>query len=256
MQDVSDFFDVSDLVGPLTTLRRDIHAHPELGFAEFRTAARIAQVLTEAGLEVHQGIGGTGLVGVLRVGDGTRCVGLRADMDALPFNEETGLPWASVTPGSFHGCGHDGHVAMLLGAAQAMAKARDFSGTIHFIFQPAEEGQGGARAIGPDRRTGTIGDVAHIVVLMQENRSFDHYFGTMPGVRGFGDRFPIPVDGGAHGMRTVWDQQDGPAHPPRLIRPFPISTQAHYDLMRMQGTPHNWPSAQAAWDHGRMGHWP
>jgi len=113
-----------------------------------------------------------------------------------------------------------------------------------------------ARAISPDRRTGTIGDVAHIVVLMQENRSFDHYFGTMPGVRGFGDRFPIPVDGGPHGMRTVWDQQDATASPPRLIRPFPISTQAHYDLMRMQGTPHSWPTAQTAWDHGRMGHWP
>jgi len=139
--------DLSEFVGPLTTLRRDIHAHPELGFAEFRTAARIAEVLTDAGLEVHEGIGGTGVVGVLRAGDGTRCVGLRADMDALPFDEKTNLPWASLTPGSFHGCGHDGHVAMLLGAAQAMAQARDFSGVIHFIFQPAEEGQGGARAM-------------------------------------------------------------------------------------------------------------
>jgi phospholipase C len=113
-----------------------------------------------------------------------------------------------------------------------------------------------ARAIGPDRRTGTIGDVAHIVVLMQENRSFDHYFGTMPGVRGFGDRFPIPVASAMGGLRTVWDQQDATANPPRLIRPFPISTQAHYDLMRMQGTPHAWPNAQAAWDQGRMAHWP
>ncbi|WP_420382746.1 M20 aminoacylase family protein [Novosphingobium sp.] len=139
--------DLSDLVGPLTTLRRDIHAHPELGFAEFRTAARIAQVLTDAGLDVHEAIGGTGVVGVLRVGEGTRCVGLRADMDALPFDEQTGLPWASRTPGSFHGCGHDGHVAMLLGAAQVMAKARDISGTVNFIFQPAEEGGGGARVM-------------------------------------------------------------------------------------------------------------
>jgi len=144
--------DLTELVGPLTTLRRDIHAHPELGFAEFRTAARIAQVLRDAGLEVHEGIGGTGVVGTLRRGDGPRCVGLRADMDALPFDEQTNLPWASQTPGSFHGCGHDGHVAMLLGAAQALARSahsttRDFSGTIHFIFQPAEEGQGGARAM-------------------------------------------------------------------------------------------------------------
>ena len=113
-----------------------------------------------------------------------------------------------------------------------------------------------ARAIAPDRRTGSLGDVAHIVVLMQENRSFDHYFGTMPGVRGFGDRFPIPVAGGGGRARTVWDQQDDTANPPRLIRPFAISTQAHFDLMRMKGTPHTWPNAQAAWDHGRMGHWP
>jgi phospholipase C len=113
-----------------------------------------------------------------------------------------------------------------------------------------------AGAIGPDRRTGTLGDVAHVVVLMQENRGFDHYFGTMAGVRGFGDRFPIPLLSGTGAPRTVWDQQDATADPPRLIRPFPIATAAHYDLMRMKGTPHAWPNAQAAWDHGRMGHWP
>ena len=114
-----------------------------------------------------------------------------------------------------------------------------------------------AAAIGPDRHTGTLGDVDHIVVLMQENRGFDHYFGTMAGVRGFGDRFPIPLPPGADGRpRSVWDQRDDTAERPRLIRPFRLATQEHFDLMRMVGTPHNWPDAQAAWDHGRMAHWP
>ncbi|WP_067738677.1 M20 aminoacylase family protein [Novosphingobium naphthalenivorans] len=137
--------DLAGLIEPLVALRRDIHAHPELGFVEHRTAARIAEVLRAAGIEVHEGIGGTGLVGVIRAGDGTRRLGLRADMDALPIHEQTNLPWQSTVPGCFHGCGHDGHVAMLLGAAQALARDPQFSGTLHLIFQPAEEGQGGAR---------------------------------------------------------------------------------------------------------------
>jgi hippurate hydrolase len=102
-------------------------------------------VLRAAGLEVHEGIGGTGVVGVLRAGDGPRTLGLRADMDALPIDEQTNLAWASKVPGCFHGCGHDGHVAMLLGAAQHLARDPGFSGTLNFIFQPAEEGLGGAR---------------------------------------------------------------------------------------------------------------
>lgn len=114
-----------------------------------------------------------------------------------------------------------------------------------------------AASIAPDRRTGTIGDVAHIVVLMQENRGFDHYFGTMPGVRGFGDRFPIPLPADPDGTpRTVWDQRDNATTPPRRMRPFPLSTQQDFDLMRMLGTPHTWSNAQAAWDNGRMAHWP
>jgi phospholipase C len=114
-----------------------------------------------------------------------------------------------------------------------------------------------AASIAPDRRTGTIGDVAHIVVLMQENRGFDHYFGTMPGVRGFGDRFPIPLPADPDGTpRTVWDQRDAAASPPRRMRPFPLSTLQDFDLMRMLGTPHTWSNAQAAWDNGRMAHWP
>ncbi|MEO6715834.1 MAG: M20 aminoacylase family protein [Novosphingobium sp.] len=137
--------DLDDLISPLVALRRDIHAHPELGFNEHRTAALIADELRSAGLEVHEGIGGTGIVAVVRGKEGSRTLGLRADMDALPIDEQTGLPWASTMPGCFHGCGHDGHVAMLLGAAQHLARDPGFSGTLNLIFQPAEEGLGGAR---------------------------------------------------------------------------------------------------------------
>ena len=137
--------ETADLIAPLVAFRRDIHAHPELGFSEHRTAGRIAEQLRALGLEVHEGIGRTGVVGVLRNGAAGRSIGLRADMDALPIDEQTNLPYASRTPGQFHGCGHDGHVAMLLGAAQHLARTRRFAGTINFFFQPAEEGQGGAR---------------------------------------------------------------------------------------------------------------
>jgi amidohydrolase len=137
--------DVDDLVQPLIAFRRDIHAHPELGFHEHRTAGMIAEELSALGLEVHQGIGRTGVVGVLRNGNSGRSIGLRADMDALPIQEQTNLPYASRTEKAFHGCGHDGHVAMLLGAAQHLTRSRDFDGTVYFFFQPAEEGLGGAR---------------------------------------------------------------------------------------------------------------
>ncbi|WP_340265093.1 M20 aminoacylase family protein [Sphingobium mellinum] len=136
---------IEDLLEPLIAFRRDIHAHPELGFCEHRTAGRIAEQLHALGLEVHEGIGRTGVVAVLRNGPSTRSIGLRADMDALPIHEQTNLPYTSRTEGTFHGCGHDGHVAMLLGAAQHLARSRNFDGTVHFFFQPAEEGQGGAR---------------------------------------------------------------------------------------------------------------
>ena len=136
---------IEDLLPALVTLRRDLHAHPELAFEERRTSSVVAAVLRDCGLEVHEGIGGTGVVGVLRKGDSTRMVGLRADMDALPMREDTGRPYVSRHPGVHHGCGHDGHTAMLLGAAQQLARAGSFDGSIAFIFQPAEEGRGGAR---------------------------------------------------------------------------------------------------------------
>lgn len=129
----------------LVALRRDLHAHPELGFEEERTSGIVARHLDEAGLKVHRGLAGTGVVGTLTVGNGTRTIGLRADMDALAMPETAERPYKSTVPGKMHACGHDGHTALLLGAARRLAARRGFSGTVHFIFQPAEEGRGGAR---------------------------------------------------------------------------------------------------------------
>lgn len=143
----SNGMEIGDLLGPLIRFRRDIHAHPELAYQEHRTAQHLETALRALDLAVHTGIGGTGIVASLSCGTSRRSIGLRADMDALPIQEETGLPYASLNEGVFHGCGHDGHVAMLLGAAQLLARSRNFDGTVHFIFQPAEEGQGGARAM-------------------------------------------------------------------------------------------------------------
>ena len=131
----------------LTAIRRDIHAHPEIGMNEHRTADLVARKLEEWGIEVHRGVGVTGVVGVLRNGNGQASVGLRADMDALPILEATQLPHASRTPGLMHACGHDGHTTMLLGAAKLLAETRAFNGTVNFIFQPGEEGAGGALAM-------------------------------------------------------------------------------------------------------------
>jgi hippurate hydrolase len=128
-------------------IRRDIHAHPELAFAEHRTAELVACHLEAAGLEVHRGIGGTGVVGVVRAGRSLRAIGLRADMDALPITERNDFAHRSTHEGCMHACGHDGHTAMLLGAADALAAQRDFDGTVYLIFQPAEEGEGGARVM-------------------------------------------------------------------------------------------------------------
>jgi hippurate hydrolase len=131
----------------LTEIRRDFHAHPELGFEEVRTSGIVAQKLRAYGVdEVHEGIGGTGVVALIKGTDGgNRRVGLRADMDALPIEEASGVSYASTNPGRMHACGHDGHTTMLLGAARYLAETRDFDGTVVLIFQPAEEGLGGAR---------------------------------------------------------------------------------------------------------------
>ncbi|MFM7972471.1 MAG: M20 aminoacylase family protein [Betaproteobacteria bacterium] len=132
-------------VPAITAIRRDIHAHPELCFQEERTAEVVAQALQSWGIEVHRGLGTTGVVGTIRHGSSPRSIGLRADMDALPMTEHNRFPHASVHPGKMHACGHDGHTAMLLAAAKHLSQHRNFDGTVHFVFQPAEEGGGGAR---------------------------------------------------------------------------------------------------------------
>jgi hippurate hydrolase len=132
----------------ITAIRRDIHAHPELGMEERRTSALVAEQLRAAGIETTEGVGRFGVVGTLRgKRPGQGAIALRADMDALALTETTGLPYASKHPGRMHACGHDGHTAMLLGAARVLAEDPDFAGTVHFIFQPAEEGRGGAKAM-------------------------------------------------------------------------------------------------------------
>lgn len=131
----------------LTTFRRDIHSHPELGLEEHRTSEAVAQQLEELGIEVHRKVGKTGVVGVIRAGNGEGSIGLRADMDALPMQEKGHAAWRSTIPGRMHACGHDGHTTMLLGAARHLARTRNFNGTVNLIFQPGEEGVGGAEAM-------------------------------------------------------------------------------------------------------------
>lgn len=139
-----------ELSSRIATIRRDIHAHPELAFGEWRTSDIVAQHLEKLGLVVHRGLAGTGVVGSLQIGNSHRAIGLRADMDALPLEELNICAHRSTHPGQMHACGHDGHTAMLLGAAEALATLKHenlFDGVVHFIFQPAEEHEGGASAM-------------------------------------------------------------------------------------------------------------
>ncbi|HKQ95999.1 MAG TPA: amidohydrolase, partial [Aestuariivirgaceae bacterium] len=142
--------DIAAHADELVNIRRDLHANPELAFEERRTSELVARLLGEWGYRVETGIAGTGVVGTLSNGNGRRTVGIRADMDALPIRETTGLPYASRQPGRMHACGHDGHTTMLLGTARALARSRNFDGTVHLIFQPAEEDIGGARRMMDD----------------------------------------------------------------------------------------------------------
>ncbi|MDA8108609.1 MAG: M20 family metallopeptidase [Betaproteobacteria bacterium] len=200
---------IAALHGEMTEWRHDIHAHPELGFAETRTAELVARKLESFGCEVHRGVGRTGVVGVLRAGsgarnpgDGTRAVGLRADMDALPIEEANTFAHRSRHAGRMHACGHDGHTTMLLGAAKYLAATRNFDGTVHFIFQPAEEGLGGAQAMIAD---GLFERFPCEAVFGMHNRPslpvgrFAVRAGPMMAAGGF---FDIKVSGkGAHGAR-------------------------------------------------------
>lgn len=186
----------------LTAIRRDIHAHPELGFEEHRTADIVAEKLSRWGIEVTRGIGKTGVVGTLRVGNDPRSIGLRADMDALPILEANTFAHKSQHNGKMHACGHDGHTAMLLGAAHYLSESRNFDGCVHFIFQPAEEGIGGARAMIED---GLFTQFPCDSVFGMHNRPGMEIgkFAIRPGpMMAGGAMFDISITGvGAHGAR-------------------------------------------------------
>ena len=186
----------------LTLWRRDIHAHPELGFEEQRTSDLVAGKLAEFGIEVHRGLGKTGVVGRLRVGNSPRAIGLRADIDCLPIQEANNFAHRSQHDGHMHACGHDGHTTMLLGAARYLARTRNFDGTVHFIFQPAEEGRGGAEAM---VRDGLFNEFPCDVIFGMHNRpglaigKFQIRVGAMMAGGAF---FDIAITGkGAHGAR-------------------------------------------------------
>ena len=136
---------ISGFAGELAAIRHDLHMHPELCFAEFRTSKIVAEELGKLGFAVTTGIAGTGVIGTLVKGFSRRSIGIRADMDALPIHETSNLPYASRSPGKMHACGHDGHTTMLLGAARYLAESSNFEGTVHLIFQPAEEDVSGAK---------------------------------------------------------------------------------------------------------------
>jgi len=207
---------IEKFVPEFVAWRQHLHAHPELAFEEKETAAFIADKLREFGLEVHEGIGGTGVVGILRRGNGPM-VGLRADIDALPIAEATGLPYASQTPGKMHACGHDGHTAMLLGAARMLSEAPPENGSIAFIFQPAEENEGGGKAMVED---GLFRDFPASAVYGMHNwpgipaGQFAVHVG--PVMAAF-DTFEVIVEGqGSHG-----------AMPHQGIDPIAVSTQLY-----------------------------
>lgn len=204
-----DFDLIRRLQPELARVRQDIHAHPELGFQEHRTAELVARYLRDWGYEVHTGVGGTGVVGILQgLQPGpARSIGLRADMDALPIQEKTDLPYQSKHERVMHACGHDGHTAILLGAAQYLACTRAFSGVVVLIFQPAEEGLGGAQAM--------LDDGLFSRFPCDEIYALHNWPGLAPGVIGVNpgpmmaaaDEFDIVVHGqgghGAHAYQTI-----------------------------------------------------
>src|SRR5580700_1579833 len=193
---------IADDHDEMTRWRRDIHAHPELAFEETRTSDIVAGKLEEFGIEVTRGVGKTGLVGRLRVGNSPRAIGLRADMDCLPILEANSFAHRSTHHGKMHACGHDGHTTMLLGAARYLAATRNFDGTVHFIFQPAEEGLGGASAMVKD---GLFDEFPCEVIFGMHNRPglAVGKFQIRPGAMMAGGAFfDIAITGrGAHGAR-------------------------------------------------------
>ncbi len=186
----------------LTGIRHDIHAHPELGLKTHRTADIVAGLLASWGIEVHRLVDGAGVVGVLRSGNGPRAVGLRADMDALPIHEQTGAAYRSGTAGAMHACGHDGHTTMLLGAARYLAETRRFNGTVNFIFQPGEEGEGGALAMLEDGLLERFPADELYGLHNQPGAPIGHFAIAQGTAMAGGAFFDITVTGrGAHGAR-------------------------------------------------------
>ena len=205
--------DIEAMQDELKAWRRDIHAHPELGFEENGTADFVAQKLQEFGVQVHRGVGKTGLVGVLREGNETRSIGLRADMDALPILEQNNFAHCSTHAGTMHACGHDGHTVMLLAAAKYLAASRDFRGQVNFIFQPAEEGLGGALAMIEDGLFERF--PCDRIYAMHNGPGLPvGKFAAVPGVRtAAGAFFDVDIQGkGGHG-----------AYPHLAIDPIPIA---------------------------------
>jgi hypothetical protein len=196
----------ADLAPTIAAWRRDLHAHPEILFDTHRTSALVAERLRAAGCdEVATGIGRTGVVGVIRgreTGSG-RVIGLRADMDALPMQEATGLPHASRTPGAMHACGHDGHTAMLLGAAQYLAETRNFDGTAVVIFQPAEEGGGGGREMVEDGMMDRFGIQEVYGMHNMPGRPVGDFAIRPGGLMAASDEFTKPCGGPATGVEPV-----------------------------------------------------
>jgi hypothetical protein len=190
---------IGEFQDDMTAWRRDFHQHPEIAFEEVRTSGVVAEKLRAFGLdEVHTGIGRTGVVGVLKGRAGGGAIGLRADMDALPIQETTGLDYASTIPGKMHACGHDGHTTMLLGAARYLAETRNFEGTVYFIFQPAEEGEGGGRVMIDEdvmRMAEEIGDSANTAAFVKAKRA------AKEPITGFGHRVYRAEDPRARHMR-------------------------------------------------------
>jgi len=207
---------VANLAEEMTGWRRHLHARPELGFEEVETARFVADRLRAFGIEVTEGVGRTGVVGTLtgRHGGGGRSIGLRADMDALPMTEARALPYASRAAGRMHACGHDGHMATLLGAAAALAGTRDFAGAVHFIFQPAEEGRGGALAMLEDGLFDRF-PCDEIYAYHNSERPFGQVVIYDDVVAAAADRFTITVHGrGGHA-----------ATPHLAIDPLPIAAR-------------------------------
>nr|WP_111297867.1 M20 aminoacylase family protein [Paracoccus saliphilus] len=192
---------IADFADQMTAWRRHLHQHPELGFECHRTAAFVAERLREFGVdEIHEGIGRTGIVGIINGRGRGPTIGLRADMDALPMDEVTGLDWASTVPGRMHACGHDGHTTMLLGAAKYLAETRNFAGRAALIFQPAEESGGGGEAMVRDRMMDRF-DISSVFAMHNNPGQALGSFQTTPGpIMAAVDTFEIHVKGrGGHG---------------------------------------------------------